>query len=60
VIGFVLLIIRFLQLAWKVVKGEAEGFHFSDEAEESMEIAKELKETVLGNAVSPDPHKGDK
>ncbi|MGH1462315.1 MAG: TRAP transporter small permease [Neptuniibacter sp.] len=49
VIGFVLLIIRFLQLGWKVIKDEAEGFHFADEAEESMEIAKELKETALGS-----------
>jgi len=45
VIGFVLLIIRFLQLGWKVIKGEADGFHFADEAEESMEIARELKES---------------
>lgn len=42
-IGFGLLVIRFLQLGWKVIKGEAEGFHFADEAEESMEIARELK-----------------
>ncbi len=43
VIGFALLAIRFLQLGWKVLKGEADGFHFADEAEESMEIARELK-----------------
>ncbi|WP_299182057.1 TRAP transporter small permease [uncultured Neptuniibacter sp.] len=49
VIGFVLLIVRFLQLGWKVIKDEAEGFHFADEAEESMEIAKELQETALGS-----------
>ncbi|MCP4596476.1 TRAP transporter small permease [Neptuniibacter sp.] len=49
VIGFVLLIIRFLELGWKVIKDEAEGFHFADEAEESMEIANELKETALGS-----------
>ncbi|MBY4678360.1 TRAP transporter small permease [Marinobacterium arenosum] len=46
VIGFVLLIIRFLQLAWKVIQGDAEGFHFADEAKESMEIAEELKAGV--------------
>lgn len=45
VIGFVLLIIRFLQLGWKVLRGEAEGFHFADEAEESMEIARDLKQS---------------
>ena len=44
VIGFAMLIVRFLQLGWKVVTGEADGFHFTDEAEESMEIAKELQE----------------
>lgn len=43
VIGFVLLIIRFLQLGWKVIRGEAEGFAFADEAEESMHLANELK-----------------
>lgn len=48
VIGFVLLIVRFLELGWKVVTDQAEGFHFADEAEESMEIAKELEETALG------------
>ena len=49
VIGFVLLIVRFLQLGWKVVTNQAEGFHFADEAEESMEIANELKKTALGD-----------
>nr|WP_245601019.1 TRAP transporter small permease [Marinobacterium jannaschii] len=46
VIGFVLLIARFLQLGWKVMRGEAEGFHFADEAKESMEIAEELQQAV--------------
>lgn len=49
IIGFVLLIVRFLQLGWKVVTHQADGFHFADEAEESMELANELKETALGN-----------
>ncbi|WP_417227065.1 TRAP transporter small permease [Amphritea sp.] len=44
VIGFVMLIVRFLQLGWKVVTKEIDGFHFSDEAEDSMEIAKEIQE----------------
>lgn len=44
VIGFAMLILRFLQLGWKVVTKQADGFHFTDEAEESMEIAKELQE----------------
>lgn len=43
VIGFGMLIVRLLELSWKIVKGEVNGFHFTDEAEESMEIAKELQ-----------------
>jgi len=46
VIGFSLLIVRFLELGWKVVKGDAEGFHFADEAKESMELADELREAA--------------
>jgi C4-dicarboxylate transporter DctQ subunit len=62
VIGFVLLIIRFLQLGWKVVIGQADGFHFADEAEESMEIAKDLQDTALGDPENKDSNKdkGDK
>ena len=61
VIGFVLLIVRFLQLGWKVITNKADGFHFADEAEESMEIAESLKETALGDD-APDSNmkKGDK
>ena len=59
VIGFVLLTFRFLQLGWKVIIGEADGFHFADEAEESMEIAKGLKESSLGDTDS-NKDKGDK
>lgn len=44
IIGFALLTIRFLQLGWKVIQGESDGFHFADEAEESMHLANELKE----------------
>lgn len=63
VIGFAMLILRFLQLGWKVVTGEAEGFHFTDEAEESMEIAKELQEMQSSDASDKpqtDPAKEDK
>jgi C4-dicarboxylate transporter DctQ subunit len=61
IIGFVLLIIRFLQLGWKVVIGQADGFHFADEAEESMEIAKGLKESSLGDTdTDSNKDKGDK
>lgn len=44
VLSFVLLIFRFLQLGLKVLRHEADGFHFADEAKESMHIADELKE----------------
>lgn len=43
VIGFVLLIVRFLNLFWNVITHKADGFHLADEAEESMHIAEELK-----------------
>lgn len=46
IIGFVLLIVRFVQLGWSVLTGKAEGFHLADEAKESMELADELKEAV--------------
>ncbi len=48
VIGFVLLIVRFLQLAWKVMNGQANGLSFADEAAESMKIAKDIQNTALG------------
>jgi len=66
IIGFVLLIVRFVQLGWKVITKQADGFHFTDEAEESMEIAKDLQETALGDAppnpIDPNktPKQGDK
>mgnify|MGYP001269091318 CR=1 FL=1 len=61
VIGFVMLIIRFLQLGWKVINNQVEGFHFTDEAEESMEIAKELKAMEeQEKATRQDSDKGDR
>ena len=52
VIGFALLAVRFLELGWKVLKGEVEGFHFVDEAAESMEIAEELKASEAAEAAA--------
>ncbi|MBQ0782624.1 MAG: TRAP transporter small permease [Amphritea sp.] len=43
-IGFAMLMFRFLQLGWKVITHQADGFHFTDEAEDSMGIARELQE----------------
>lgn len=57
IIGFVMLIIRLLQLGLKIVKGEADGFHFTDEAEESMEIAKELQ--AEQNRITSEGHDQD-
>jgi len=36
-IGYILLAFRFVELGWKIIKGEVEGFHFADEAEEALE-----------------------
>ena len=43
-IGFILLLYRFIQLFIKILKGDAEGFSHLDEAEESLELAKQIKE----------------
>ncbi len=42
-IGFLLLIFRFLELLIKIIKDEAEGFSHLDEAEESLELAAQIK-----------------
>lgn len=42
-LGFVFLMLRFLQLMIKIFKGEAEGFSHIDEAEESLELAAQIK-----------------
>jgi len=36
-IGYSLLTFRFIELGWKIVKGEVDGFHFVDEAAEALE-----------------------
>jgi C4-dicarboxylate transporter DctQ subunit len=35
-VGFGLLAVRFLELLWKIIKGEMDGFKLSDEAEEVL------------------------
>ncbi|MCF7983983.1 MAG: TRAP transporter small permease [Thiohalocapsa sp.] len=47
-IGLVFLSIRLLLLLWKVIIGTATGFHKVDEAEESLHLARELREEVSG------------
>ena len=42
-IGFVFLSIRLLELLWAVATGKATGFGHTDEAEESMHLAEQLK-----------------
>lgn len=59
VLGFAMLMLRFLQLGWKVVVGQVDGFHFTDEAEESMEIAKELQELEQREVDSSAPEDSD-
>ncbi len=44
-IGFILLLYRFIQLFIKILKGDAEGFSHIDEAEESIELAKQIKQS---------------
>ena len=43
-IGIGLLAFRLIQLGWGIVQGKADGFHFADEAKESMHIAEAAKE----------------
>jgi len=43
-IGFLLLLYRFIQLFIKILKGDAEGFSHIDEAQESIKLAKQIKE----------------
>ncbi|MCK5918387.1 MAG: TRAP transporter small permease [Cocleimonas sp.] len=42
-IGFLLLMFRFIQLFIKIIKGEVEGFSHINEAEESLELAAQIK-----------------
>jgi C4-dicarboxylate transporter DctQ subunit len=37
VIGFGLLFFRFLQLLWKMIKGDEIGFHLADEAQDALD-----------------------
>ncbi len=60
VIGFAMLIVRFLQLGWKVLTNQAEGFGMTDEAEDSMEIAKELKAMEEQEKLEKDRKDSDK
>lgn len=38
-IGLILMIVRFLELGWKIIKDDADGFSFIDESKESMKLA---------------------
>ncbi len=42
-LGFLFLLFRFIQLLIKIFKGEAEGFSHIDEAEESLELAAQIR-----------------
>ncbi len=50
-LGFLFLLFRFLQLFIKILKGDAEGFSHIDEAQESLELAAQIKaEAALDSA----------
>jgi C4-dicarboxylate transporter DctQ subunit len=42
-LGFIFLMFRFIELLIKIFKGEAEGFSHIDEAEESLELAEQIR-----------------
>jgi C4-dicarboxylate transporter DctQ subunit len=48
-IGFGFLTVRLLELFWQIIAGRATGFNKVDEAEESLHLAKELREEVGAN-----------
>ncbi|MCG6939972.1 MAG: TRAP transporter small permease [Thiohalocapsa sp.] len=49
-IGLVMLSLRLLGLLWRVIRGTAMDFQHVDEAMESMHLARELRESVGGDA----------
>ncbi|MCB1877859.1 MAG: TRAP transporter small permease [Chromatiales bacterium] len=49
-VGFALLLVRFLELLWAVYKGTSLGFDCHDEARESLQIADQLKKDGGGSA----------
>ncbi len=58
-VGLVMLSLRLLGLLWRVIRGQATGFHKVDEAQESMQLAKTLREefsTDAGAAPHADPN----
>ncbi|MHB0774886.1 TRAP transporter small permease [Halomonas sp. WWR20] len=40
-VGMALLVVRFLELGWRVIKDEADGFGLADEGQESMHLAEQ-------------------
>jgi C4-dicarboxylate transporter DctQ subunit len=49
-IGFTFLSIRLLELLWRVITGSATGFQKVNEAEESLHLARELREEIGAGA----------
>lgn len=50
VVGFAFLTIRLIQVLWSVITGKREGFPRANEADESMEIVKQLAEEDKNDA----------
>ncbi|MBK1648047.1 C4-dicarboxylate ABC transporter permease [Rhabdochromatium marinum] len=55
IIGLGLLSLRLLILLWRLVRGQARGFGFHDEAEESLHLMAELNEPEPEPASKPGP-----
>lgn len=57
--GFILLAFRFVQLGWKVIKGEADGFRHADEAQEALAaLEKERQAHLSEQEVKGGPESG--
>ncbi len=51
-IGIIFFSIRLLELLWQIATGKSYGFVHTDEAEESMQLAEELKESGLDDTLT--------
>ena len=58
-IGFVLLFYRFFQLLLQIISGNADGFKFADEVEESMHLIQEDGAVDINAANNADLHHSD-
>ncbi|TDO15346.1 MULTISPECIES: TRAP transporter small permease [Halomonas] len=52
-IGMALLILRFVELGWRIIKNETDNFGFSDEGEESLRLAEQRNPEDYDQEVRP-------